>query len=93
MFRMFFQGDPVREATKGMAKGAFFMGLFLIGFGMLVFILRDLFAFLAAAIFFLAGFSALGYAVRLFLMQRKMKNTDNPYRQNVEIHYEDNDLI
>ncbi|MBL7216043.1 MAG: hypothetical protein ISS71_10235 [Phycisphaerae bacterium] len=89
MFRMFFQGNPVREATRGIAKGAFFMGLFLIGFGMLVFILRDLFAFLAAAIFFMAGFSALGYAVRLFLMQRKMKNTDEGYRQNVQIHYEE----
>ena len=91
MFRMFFSGNPMREATKGMAKGAFVTGLFLIGFGMLVFILRDLFAFLAAAIFFMAGFSALGYAIRLFLMQRKMKTGDDAYRQNVQIHYEEND--
>jgi hypothetical protein len=91
MFRMFFQGDPMRQATKGLAKGALLMGLFLIGFGMLVFILRDVFAFIAAAIFFMAGFSALGYAIRLFVLQHKMKkmDPDDPYRQNVQIHYEE----
>ena len=89
MFRMFFQGNPMREATKGMAKGALFTGLFLIGFGMLVFILRDIFAFLAAAIFFMAGFSAIGYAIRLFILQHKMKDTDDAYRKNVQIHYEE----
>ncbi len=91
MFRMFFSGDPVRQATRGMAKGAFFTGLFLIGFGMLVFILRDIFAFLAAAIFFMAGFSAIGYAIRLFMLQRRMKNPKDAdaYRRNVQIHYEE----
>ena len=91
MFRMFFQGNPVREATKGMAKGALVTGLLLIGFGMLVFILRDLFAFLAAALFFMAGFSAIGYAIRLFILQHKMKDPNNQdaYRRNVQIHYED----
>lgn len=93
MFRMFFQGDPMRQATRGLAKGAFVTGLLLIGFGMLVFILRDLFAFLAAALFFMAGFSAIGYAVRLFLLQRRMKDRDDtgPCRHNVQIHYEEDD--
>jgi hypothetical protein len=89
MFQMFFQGNPFREAAKGMAKGSLVTGLILIGFGMLVFILRDLFAFLAAAIFFMAGFSAIGYAIRLFILQHKMKNTDEAYRRNVQIHHED----
>lgn len=92
MFRMFFQGNPIRMATRGMAKGALLMGLFLIGFGMLVFILRDVFAFIAAAIFFMAGFSALGYAIRLFVLQHKMKNMDPDYRKNVQIHYEQDHL-
>ena len=52
MFRMFLNGNPFRQATQGLAKGALITGLFLIGFGMLVFVLRDLFAFIAAAIFF-----------------------------------------
>ncbi len=88
MFRLFFQGDPVRQATQGLAKGALVLGLFLIGFGMLVFVLRDLFAFIAAAIFFIAGFSAIGYAVRMFILQYKMKDS-SAYRENVEIHIED----
>ena len=90
MFRLFFQGDPVRQATQGLSKGALVLGLFLIGFGMLVFVLRDLFAFIAAAIFFITGFSAIGYAVRMFILQHKMKDS-SAYRENVEIHIEDDD--
>ncbi|MBC8378736.1 MAG: hypothetical protein H8E62_06140 [Planctomycetes bacterium] len=90
MFRLFFQGDPVRQATQGLSKGALVLGLFLIGFGMLVFVLRDLFAFIAAAIFFIAGFSAIGYAIRMFILQYKMKDS-SAYRENVEIHIEDDD--
>ncbi|HDS85450.1 MAG TPA: hypothetical protein ENN97_09690 [Phycisphaerales bacterium] len=89
MFRFFYRGDPFSQAAKSLAWGAFITGLLLIGFGMLVFILRDLFAFLAAAIFFLAGFSAIGYAVRLMIARHTMKNSDNLYRDNVEIHFDD----
>ena len=86
MFRFFYQGDPMREAGKSLAKGALVLGLFLIGFGMLVFILRDLFAFLAAAVFFMAGFSAIGYAIRIFWATRRMNQPPQQYRENVEIH-------
>lgn len=89
MFRFFYQGDPMREAGKTLAKGALVLGLFLIGFGMLVFILRDLFAFLAAAVFFMAGFSAIGYAVRIFWATRGRNRRSDPYRDNVQIRFED----
>jgi len=80
------------QATKNVAKGSFIAGLFLIGFGMLVFVLRDLFAFIAAAIFFMAGFSAIGYSIKLFWASRRMKdpgNSHNGYRDNVRIHYQE----
>ena len=81
------------QITKGMAKGSFVLGLLLIGFGALVFILRDIFALLAAAIFFIAGLSAISYAIKLLITMHKMKkNTSNPhsaYRENVQIHTED----
>ena len=89
MFRFFFSQDTASQVTKGMAKGSLITGLFLIGFGMLVFVLRDLFAFLAAAIFFMAGFSAIGYAIRLFMLSHKSKGGESAYRENVRIH--DND--
>jgi hypothetical protein len=89
MFKMFFDGNPFRQAAKDAAKVSLFLGLFLIGFGMLVFVLRDLFAFIAAAIFFMAGFSAIGYALRLFILQWKMRKAKGVYREGVEVHFED----
>ena len=89
MFKMFFDGNPFRQATQGLAKGSLVTGLFLIGFGMLVFVLRDLFAFIAAAIFFMAGFSAIAYAIRLFILQWKMRKDKAVYREGVEVHFED----
>lgn len=79
----------MRQAGKSVAKGALVGGLLLIGFGMLVFILRDLFAFLAAAVFFMAGFSAIGYAIRIFWATRRMNHSDDAYRDNVQIHVRD----
>jgi hypothetical protein len=96
MLRFFFSQDPFSQATKGLAKGSLITGLFLIGFGMLVFILRDIFAFLAAAIFFMAGFSAIGYAIRLYLAMRKLRGPgqkeDNAYRENVRVRNEEHNL-
>ncbi|MGA0395442.1 MAG: hypothetical protein ACO3MW_15460 [Rhodospirillales bacterium] len=89
MFKMFFAGHPFRQATQGLAKGSLITGLFLIGFGMLVFVLRDLFAFIAAAIFFMAGFSAIAYAIRLFILQWKMRKDKAVYREGVEVHFEE----
>jgi len=91
MFR-FFLHNMMANATKDLAKGSFVVGLLLIGFGMLVFILRDLFALLAAGLFFLAGFSAIVYAIKLFWamrkMTRRMPHDDDGYRENVDIHIE-----
>ena len=93
MFRFFFSQDPFSQATKGLTKGSLITGLLLIGFGMLVFILRDIFAFLAAAIFFMAGFSAIGYSIKLYLAMRKLSGPghkgESAYRENVRIHVEE----
>ena len=87
MFRSY--SNLFSQGTKSLAKGSFFLGLFLIGFGMLVFVLRDLFALLAAAIFFLAGLSAIGYAFKLFIGARNIGKTAHgePFRDNVQVHY------
>ncbi len=93
MFQMFFRGDPVRQATQGLAKVALFLGLMLIGFGLLLIILKEVFIFIAAAIFFLAGFSAIGYALRMFILQHKMKKSNTAYREGVEVHFEDDTIV
>jgi hypothetical protein len=86
MFRFFFSRPVEQQVGRTLARSSFVGGLFLIGFGMLVFILQKFFAFLAAAVFFMAGFSAIGYAIRTWLILYKMKHPDNNGRQNVTIH-------
>lgn len=87
-----FESNSFSKAGKNIAKGSLITGLLLIGFGMLVFILRDIFAFLAAAIFFMAGFSAIGYAIKIFMATRKQpKSRQNVYRENVEVHHSEDE--
>lgn len=88
MFR--FHSNLFSRTTRSIAKGSFFTGLFLIGFGMLVFVLRDVFAFIAAGIFFMAGFSAILYSIKLFwasYQMRKSGDSRDGHRDNVRIHY------
>ena len=81
--------------SRGFAKGLFVVGLLLIGFGILVYVLKEIFAAIAAAIFIVAGFGCCYNAIRLFLSSRKMHhmnvdfNQDDGYRKNVQIHIED----
>lgn len=89
MFRFFFSTQSFRQAGRSMAAAALFVGLLLIGLGLLVFILRDVFAFLAAAVFVAAGFSAVGYALRIFWMTRQIDKEQKTYRHNVDIHIPD----
>ena len=49
MFKMY--SNMLGLASTRMAKGAFVTGLLLIGFGILIYVLPDLFAILAAIVF------------------------------------------
>jgi hypothetical protein len=89
MFHFFFSRPAEYQVGRTLVKGSFVGGLFLIGFGMLVFILRDIFAFLAAAVFFIAGFSAIGYAIRTWILLYQMKRSNRDGRENVTIHIDD----
>jgi hypothetical protein len=89
----------VSQASRGLASGIFIVGLMLIGFGMIIFALPELFAFLAAAIFFIAGGSCAIAAIKIFLAAKRMDDYDsgypNEYRKNVHIHHselDDNDF-
>jgi hypothetical protein len=90
----------ISQASRNFAAGLFITGLLLIGFGFLIYILRDLFAILFAIIFCVAGISCGVTAVKIFWAQRKFDkmNSDDgaeDYRRNVRIHseeYNDRDM-
>ena len=50
-----FYTNVIRQASRRLAGGIFITGLALIGFGLLVYWLRDIFAFIAAGLFVFAG--------------------------------------
>lgn len=88
-----FYTNVISQASRNFAAGLFITGLLLIGFGFLVYILRDLFAVLAAIVFFLAGLGCGITAVKIFWAQHKIDkmNSDKPqeYRENVRIRIEE----
>ena len=87
-----FYTNTISQASRNFAAGLFIVGLLLIGFGFLVYILRDLFAVLASIVFFVAGVSCGITAVKIFLAQRRLDrriDSAQPYRENVQIHIEE----
>ena len=92
-----FYSNQLSQATKGVAAWIFMAGLFLVGFGLLVILLKDVFVFIAAGIFFLFGFWVMYYAVRLYLAARRM-GKDAPdeqsqaYRENVKVRIENHEV-
>ncbi len=83
-----FYTNTIAQASRNFAAGLFIAGLMLIGFGFLVYILRDLFAILAAIVFFVTGVGCGVTAIRIFWIQRRLDQTDSTpgYRENVQIH-------
>ncbi|MBN1786787.1 MAG: hypothetical protein JW806_00145 [Sedimentisphaerales bacterium] len=62
-----FYSNSFNEISKTYAKGLLIIGLLLIGFGILVWIFKEILAGVAAAIFFVVGFLCCFNAVRIFL--------------------------
>jgi predicted membrane protein len=81
------------QASRTMAATIMVIGLLLIGFALLILALPALFAFLAAAVFFLAGCSCAVAAVKMFQIQRQLDrrapDDADAYRENVVIHRDD----
>lgn len=87
-----FYTNAISQASRNFATGLFITGLLLIGFGFLVYVLRDLFAVLASIVFFVTGVGCGITAVKIFWAQHKIDkmNSDDSqdYRENVRIHIE-----
>jgi 4-hydroxybenzoate polyprenyltransferase len=82
--------NAVSNASRGLARWLFILALFLIGFGVLILAFPEVFAFLAALVFFITGLGVAGTAIKIYLAQRKFDKMNppesQPYRENVRIH-------
>ncbi len=80
----------VSQASRNLAMGIFILGLSFIGIGFLIYVLRDIFAILFAALFAAIGSGCAVTAVRIFWHARKFGKTNSMdsanYRRNVRIH-------
>ncbi|MDD5011190.1 MAG: hypothetical protein PHQ00_03600 [Phycisphaerae bacterium] len=84
-----FYSNSLNQVTKGFAKGLFVIGLLLIGFGILVWIFKEILAIIAAAIFMAVGFVCCFNAVKIFFISWKSRDNGNDGRSdNVKIHIE-----
>ncbi len=85
MFR--FHSNQISQATGAIAKTVFIVGLLLVGFGVLILKFPEVFATLAAFVFFFAGAGTVSYAIKLFIASRKLsKHEHEAFRDNVRIH-------
>jgi hypothetical protein len=86
-----FYTNVISQASRTVAAGMFIVGMVLVGFGFMIYLLPKFFATLAALVFFIAGVGCGTTAVKIFLAQRKLDKMDSDdgtteYRRNVQIH-------
>ena len=88
-----FYTNMVSRASRSFAAGSFITGMFLVGFGLLIYLLPEFFATLAAMAFFAVGAGCCVMGMKLFIAQRHLeamtRNSSGAYRENVRIHGED----
>lgn len=88
-----FYTHAISQASRAVAASILILGLVLIGFGFMIYLLPRFFATLAAVVFFVAGIGCGITAVRIFLAQKRLDkiNSDDSqeYRENVQIHIEE----
>ncbi len=89
-----FYSNMLSQASRTLAASILMVGLLLIGFGTLIMALPELFAFLAAGVFFLAGVVCAITAVKIFWTQRRFDkqmshDPGDAYRENVVIRRDD----
>jgi len=88
-----FYTNVISQASRTIAAGIFIVGLVLIGFGFMIYLLPRFFATLAAVVFFVTGAGCGITAVKIFLAQKKLDrlNSDDSqrHRKNVQIRTEE----
>ncbi|MCE5340319.1 MAG: hypothetical protein LLF92_04230 [Planctomycetaceae bacterium] len=88
-----FYSNSFSGISKSFAKGLFVTGLLIFGFGILVWVFKEVLAIIAAAIFMVVGVSCCLKAIRMYYLAWKFgknNNADNNAGRsdNVKIHIE-----
>jgi len=89
MFNFKFSSNPLTRATAGAAAAVFVIGMLLLGFALMIYALKELFANLMALFFVLAGISTIGFSIKLLIASKRISDMTKPqqdYRENVQIH-------
>ncbi len=85
-----FYTNVLSQASRSVASGIMVVGLLLVGFGVIIVALPELFAYLAAMVFFVAGVGCAATALKIFWVQRRIDRFQaddlDVYRKNVRIH-------
>lgn len=84
-----YDNDLASQTGRNVAMGLFVVGLLLIGFAMLVWVLKEFFAFVAAGVFVLAGLWCCVNAGKIFFATRSNSRGDG--RRNVRVHIHESD--
>ncbi len=88
-----FYSNALSQASRTIAAGVFIVGLVLVGFGFMIFLLPRFFATIAAIVFFVAGFGCAITAIKMFIAAHRMdemdQNDEVAYRRNVRIRTDD----
>ena len=88
-----FYTNMISQASRTVAASLSLLSLMLVGFGIVIAAFPEVFAYLAAAVFFVAGVGCAFTAFKIFWAQRKFDKTasddSQPYRENVRIHIEE----
>ena len=89
-----FYTDTISRASRSAAAVMLIVGLLLIGFGVVIAALPEVFAYLAAVVFFVVGAGCGITAIKIFIAQKQIdklsdEQSGQVYRTNVRIHTEE----
>ena len=83
-----YYSNVLSQASRAMASGILVAGMLLIGFGVLIAAMPEVFAYLVAALFILVGVGCGATALKILWTQYRADHSvgQGPVRHNVRIH-------
>lgn len=85
-----FYTNLISQASRTAAATILSSGLLLIGFGVIILALPEIFAFLAAMVFFFAGIGCAITAIKIFIAQKKLekmsRNSSDHFNKRIHIN-------